>query len=524
MDYRRICQLALTTSLSVRDIADDCGVAPNTVIKYRSTLLDQDLNWPRIDKMPLAQLEAILNPGRTRNRLQFSEPDWSYVHSEMGRAGVTVSLLYREYIEATPEAAMSEREFRRRYADYVKRLRISMRLPLAPGEQLFVDYSGKKPSITNPETGELIPVELWVGVLGASRKMFAHATMSQKLPDFLESHVLALEYFGAVPKILVPDNLKPAVTSVSWRDGHVINATYQSFAQHYGLIVLPTRPRRPKDKAAVENGVRLAQRYVLARLRNRVFYTLAELNAEVRRLMDEANSRPVRCRGNRSRSELFDQIDRPVMQPLPQERYAFAEWKVNLKVPKDYHLAFEGNWYSVPHVLIDARVDLRATREVVQMYRDSQLVATHPRQPGPDKVITNPDHQPPNHRAYAETNFGEMREWADNVGEPTRAFLDRHLERSTGAASINAFRGLNQLRRQFGTTRLNKACSRALLLGTISTNSLHTMLLRNLEDQPLAEEPVANPVGMHENVRGANHYADPNDTPSANGSDEEQAA
>lgn len=508
MTKARICQLLLTTVLSNREIAERTNTSHNTVGKYRETILNLGLIWPQIQKMSDSTLDGLLNPGRARLRKEFNEPDWSHIHEEMARPGVTLSLLYREYEEVTPEGAMSEREFRRRYDAYVDSLKITMRLPRLPGEQLFVDYSGKRPFLTDPVTNERRYVELWVGVVGASRKMFAIATYTQQLPDFIEANVKALEYFGALPNSLVPDNLKAAVSNVSWRDGHVINPSYQAMADHYDILVLPTRPRRPKDKPAVENGVRLAQRWILAALRNRIFHSLEEMNVAIRELLDSANARPIKGKDTRSRNQRFDDIDRPVMRPLPAERYVYAEWKIRVKVGKDYHVSFDGNWYSVPYKLVDETVDIRGTREVVQVYHSSQLVATHPRSYETGAVCTLPDHRTPKHSAYADSQFGEMTGWADGVGVSVRDFVAKHLENSTGAASVNAFRGLKQLKRRFGPDKLNKACARAILMGAISTNALQAMLLRGMESKPLNEDLQPNPVNTHENVRGAASYND----------------
>lgn len=513
-NQKQICQLALTTTLSAREIAAQAGGSHNTVTRYREQLHAAGVDWLQVKAMTPADLDSLLNPGRARVRTAFIEPDWSHIHREMARDGVTETLLHKEYEEAHPDGGtMSERTFRRRYDEYVDSLRLSMRQPRLPGHHMFVDYSGKRPYITDPMTLERRPVELWVSCVGVSRKAFAYATLSQKLPDFIEAHVLALEYYGALSNVLTPDNLKSAVVSVSWREGHIINPSYLAFADHYDLLVLPTGPRKPKEKAAVENTVRLMQRWVLAVLRNRTFYSLAELNAEIRRLVEEFNNRPMKGADKRSRNQLFEEIDLPVMRPLPLERYVYADWKINVKVAKDYHISFEGNWYSVPFQLIDERVEICARRDTIEIYQGGRRVTTHPRKHGKGEIVTNPDHQTPRHRAYAEGGYGEITQWAEGVGEEVVEFVRRHLERASGGATANAFRSLKQLKRQYGAHRLILACRRALKMAAISTQTLQSMLVRGLEGKPLSDEVAPTPISppAHENVRGAAHYQDNGD-------------
>ena len=525
-NQKQVCQLALTTALSARQIAAQADVSHNTVSRYRDRLRELNLDWLQVKAMSATELDAMLNPGKARARGAFVEPDWNYIHRELARSGVTLNLLHREYEQTVPEGAMSERTFGRRYEEYVGSLRLSMRQPRLPGHHMFVDYSGKRPCITDPETGMQRPVELWVSCVGVSRKAFAYATLSQKLPDFIESHVLAVEYYGALPEVLTPDNLKAAVVSVSWREGHIVNPSYLALADHYDLLVLPTGPRKPKEKAAVENTVRLMQRWVLAVLRNRTFYSLAELNAEIRRLVEEFNNRPMKGADKRSRNQLFEEVDLPVMRLLPQQRYVYADWKIGVKVGKDYHVGFEGNWYSVPFRLVDERVEICARRDTIEIYQGGRQVATHCRSHDKGQITTNPDHQTPRHRAFAEGGYGEISAWAETVGEKVIEFVRRHMERATGAATVNAFRSLKQLKRQFGAHRLNLACLRALKMGAISTQTLQSMLVRGLEDKPLSDEaaPVPSSAPAHENVRGAAHYQDEDSTEDDDSTETKEAA
>jgi transposase len=506
MVKKGVCRLLLTTDLSNREIAERCHVSHNTVGRYRERLEEEGLTWAQIVELSEPQIDARLNNGREKAKQRFIEPDWSYVHAELHWTGVTLTLLYEEYAGGVEAGQMSDREFRRRYDRYKRSLGLVMRQVRRPGEELFVDYSGKRPSITDPATGVRQPVELWVGVLGAGRKTFAVCTMTQQIPDWIDAHVRALEYFGACPKYLVPDNLKSAVVRISRKEGHYINPTYQGFADHYDMMVLPTRARKPKDKASVEAAVRLAQMWILARLRNRTFFSIDELNRAVEELLEPLNSKPMRTRGGKSRNQLFEQLDLPAMRPLPVQAYEFAEWKIDVPVPNDYHVAVDGNYYSVPHTLVARKVNLKICARVIEIYHHQQRVATHERANTPDSVKTKAEHQPPAHRLYGEEQLAELVSWSEAAGESVNAFVRQHLQLHSGAASLQVFRGLKSLSRDFGSERLEQACSRALRMKATSITSVRSMLARGIENSPLQNEAANDSPPAHENVRGAANY------------------
>ena len=507
MVQKHLCRLLLTTDLSNRDIGQRCNISHNTAGRYRQRLREEGLTWEQISELPQETLDAQLNNVRERIKKRFVEPDWSHVHAELPRAGVTMTLLYEEYASGLDSNPMSDREFRRRYDRYKRSLGLVMRQARRPGEELFVDYSGKRPSITDPETGARTPVELWVGVVGSSRKTFAYCTASQQLPEWIDAHVRAFEFFSVLPQHLVPDNLKSAVVRISRKDGHYINPTYQALADHYDVMVMPTRSRRPKDKAAVENGVRIAQMWILARLRNRTFFSLQDLNRAIAELLVILNNKPMRARGGKNRNELFDEIDRPAMRSLPVQSYEFAEWKIGITVPQDYHIVWERNYYSVPFSLVTRKINLRVTAHTVEAYHRDQLVATHPRSYEVDGVLTKKEHQPPAHRLYGEEQMAELVAWAETVGEAVHQFMQQHQLAHSAAASMQAFRGLKRLARDFGTERLDNACARALRMRATTITSVRSMLSRGIENTPLQGDTAANdPIAPHENVRGASNY------------------
>jgi len=507
MVQKNLCRLLLTTDMSNRDIGQRCNVSHNTAGRYRQRLREEGLTWEQISELSQEALDARLNNGRERVKKKFVEPDWSHIHVELARPGVTMTLLYEEYAAGLDSSPMSDREFRRRYDRYKRSLGIVMRQPRRPGEELFVDYSGKRPAITDPNTGVRTPVEMWVGVLGSSRKTFVYCTLSQQLPDWIDAHVRAFAYFDALPQHLVPDNLKSAVVKISRKDGHYINPTYQAFADHYDVMVMPTRARKPKDKAAVEGGVRIAQMWILARLRNRTFFSLHDLNQAIAELLLTLNSKPMRARGDRSRNELFEEIDRPVMRSLPVQPYEYAEWKIGVTAPQDYHIVWERNYYSIPFGLVTRKVNLRVTSSTVEAYYQDRLVATHRRSYEVDGIFTKEEHQPPAHRLYGEEQMAELVTWAQTAGEAVHQFMQQHQQAHSAAASMQAFRGLKRLARDCGAERLDRACARALRMRAITITSVRSMLSRGIENTPLQDDAAANdPIAPHQNVRGAADY------------------
>ncbi len=509
-----VCRLILTTPLSNRRVADATHVSPNTVCRYREVLSEKGLNWDALSALDDQEIDRRLNTGRSHLLKAFIEPDWNDIDRELRKTGVTLRLLHEEYAASLTSGAMSESEFRRRYEKHRRAHGLVMRQIHPPGESLFIDYSGKRPSITDPATGIVTPVELFVAVMGASRKTFAVATESQKLPDFIEAHTQAMRFFGGSTRYWVPDNLKSAVTKRSKEDGALINATYSECARHYEVLVLPTRPRRPKDKASVEVGVLVAQRWILAKLRNRVFYSLAELNAAIRALVDTLNDRPMRSAGGKSRNQLFADLDKPALTPLPPQPYEFADWLLSVRVGQDYLVLVDEHFYSVPFHLVGAKVNVRISpREVAVLHRDRR-VATHPRscQKGGYSILA--EHRPAAHRMFAENKPASLLSWATAQGGAVHAFIQLHIERHRQPTlSVRACQGLRRMAELYGMARLQAACARANTIGAASVLSVESMLQRSLENAPVAVDQAANdtPMPAHDNVRGAEYFHTPDE-------------
>ena len=421
---REILRLHHETKLPHRAIARACSVSTGTVSEYLGRAGRAGLKWPLPEDLDDGALEARLygapsGPGSSR-----SLPDVAYMHRELRRTGVTLHLLWLEYLEGQPGGYRYSR-FCEIYNRFATRLSPSMRQVHRAGEKGFVDFSGKRPGIVDPLTGEITPVELFVGVLGASSLVYAEATPSQELPCWIAAHVRMLEYWGGAPEILVPDNLLSGITTAC-RYEPVVNRSYAEMARHYGSVVIPARPGRPKDKAKVEGSVLLAQRWILAVLRNRTFFSLAELNAAIRECVESINARIMKKLGV-SRRELFEQLDRPALRPLPAGRYEMARWK-ECRVNIDYHVELDRNFYSVPFGLIHERVEVRSTATVVEIFFKSRRLASHVRLLGRGHHITQREHMPRSHQAHSEWTPSRLISWAEKAGPATARVVEAILK------------------------------------------------------------------------------------------------
>jgi transposase len=364
---REILRQKLQLKRSHRAAARAAGVGTGSVASAATRARALGLDWEAVEKLDDEQLEVRMYGPRGGKRNGRPEPDLPYIHVELRRTGVTLSLLHLEYLEQHPDGYRYT-AFCGRYSEWLNRQRLSMRQTHIAGDKMFVDYSGKKPHIVDAATGELIEVELFVAVLGASSYTYAEATYTQQLPDWIASNSRALAFFGGVPNAVVPDQLKSAVT-VACKYDPGVQKTFDEWARHHMTTILPARPRKPKDKAKVEVAVQVAQRWILARLRNQTFFSLGELNARIAELLVDLNNRPMRAY-SASRRELFERLDGPVLRPLPSEPYEYAEWKrVSLNI--DYHAELDGHYYSAPHGLRteDVELWLRATASTVEIFR-----------------------------------------------------------------------------------------------------------------------------------------------------------
>jgi transposase len=506
------------------EIAASIGIGESTVSGYISRAEKAGLTWPEASAMTEADVEARLFRDAGRNEPPARIPiDFAWVHRELSRPGVTLQTLWVEYREGAASAApLKPYEYSRfceLYGHWKKKLAVTMRQVHRAGEKLFIDYSGKKPHIVDSATGEITEVELFVAVLGASNYTYAEATRTQKLGDFVASTVRAFEFIGCVPQVVVPDQLRSAVSGPD-RYEPDINPTYLEMAQHYGVTVIPARPRKPKDKAKVEGGVLIAQRWILAALRHRTFFSLAELNTAIRELLERLNTRPFQKLEGCRRSA-FEAIDRPAMRPLPARRYEIADWK-HARVNIDYCITYDHRHYSVPHALVGEPVEIRATASIVEVLHRGVRVASHPRSYGPKGTATIADeHRPRTHREYGKWPPERVIAWGQSVGvhvgELASALMSRRTHPETG---YRACLGVIRLADRFGRDRVDAACARALAIGSPTFKSVHAILKSGLDRTPLFDTPPRTAI-EHDNIRGPSYFDKEEDKNAQRGNDPE---
>lgn len=500
---REILRLKNECGLSHRAIAQACGVGLGTVSEYLQRAERSGLLWPLPAELDEAALEARLfsAPSPARGR---AVPDLARLHQELKRTGVTLHLLWEEYREVHPDG-YGYSQFCEYYRRWAKKLKPSMRQQHRAGEKSFIDFSGKRPQLIDGRTGEEIPVELFVAVLGASSYTYAEATPSQKLHDWISAHCRMAEYFGGTSELWVPDQLKSGVTrSCRYEPG--VNRSYQELASHYGAVVLPARPGKAKDKAKVESAVLLAQRWILARLRNRSFFSLEELNAAIGELLEQLNGRPLQKLGV-SRHELWERLDRPALKPLPSARYVLAQW-APCRANIDYHVEVEHHPYSVPYQLRGEQLEARYTASTVEVYFKDKRVASHARRYD-HQPSTLAEHMPSSHRAHAEWTPSRLIHWAEKSGPATGRLVAGILSsRPHPEQGYRACLGLMRLGRRYGAPRLEAACERAELLRSYSYRTVKNILSSAQDRLPFADEPSGHdPTPPHDNIRGADYYA-----------------
>jgi len=500
---REILRLKHNCKQSIRDISTSCAVGKSTVSDYVLRASAAGLTWPLPDDMDDATLEKQLFPSATgtscRNRFV---PDWTEVHKELRRKGVTLALLWHEYKTNNPDGYQYS-WFCHQYAEWLGKIDVVMRQEHRAGEKLFVDYAGQTMDIIDRATGEIKTAQIFVAVLGASNYTYAEATWSQGLSDWTGSHVRALNFFGGVPEVLVPDNLKSGVSKACYYDPE-INPTYQDLANHYNTVVLPARVKEPRDKAKAETGVQIVERWILAKLRNHTFFSLAELNGEIRKLLEKLNNKPFQKLPG-CRKSMFESIDRPALKALPADPYHFAQWK-KATVNIDYHLEVEGHYYSVPYQLVKKKVDVRMTSATVECFYKHKRVACHKRSYQKGHHTTVKEHMPPRHQKYLEWSPERFLRWAAKIGPKTVALAEKILSsRPYPQQAYRALLGILRLGKSYSDERLEAACGRAIAIGATSYRSVESILKNSLDNKPLPRKEPSPPV-RHRNIRGSQYY------------------
>jgi transposase len=503
---REILRLKHECGASDRAIGRSLGIARSTVALTLDRVAAAGLAWPLSATLSDRVLEALLyaGAGSRQGMRRKAEPDWTHVHRELRRPGVTLMLLWEEYRAREPGGYGYSR-WCDLYRSWEGRQTPTMRQAHPAGERLFVDYAGQTVEVVDGQTGEVRQAQVFVAAMGASSYTYAEATWTQTLPDWIGSHTRALAFFGGVPAQLVPDNPRVGVDRANWYEPG-LNRTYLDLATHYGTAILPARVRRPRDKAKVEVAVLVVERWILARLRHRRFFSLAELNEAMALLVTDLNARPMRRLGV-SRRDLFLELDHPALKPLPAQAYEYAEWRLR-RVSLDYHVDIDGHYYSVPYRLIRAQVEARLTTRTVEIFHKGERVAVHLRGTGRGRHTTVPEHMPSAHRRHAEWTIERIGRTAARIGPSTAKLLSIILEsRPHPEQGYRVCLGILRLARQYGEPRLEAACDRGLDIGASSYGSIQSILKNGLDRQPRPPSRQGELVlPDHPNIRGPRYY------------------
>jgi len=502
-NIREILRLRLVARLSLRQIARSCQVSLGAVQRVVSRAEAATVDEARLTLLSDSQLNSLIYPPPESDTGAFQFPDCAYMHQELKRKGVTKQLLWDEYVVQFCERAYRYSQFCEHYRRWLKRQKRSMRQTHRAGEKCFIDYCGHTVPIINGDTGEIREAQIFVGVLGASNYTFAEATWSQKLPDWLGSHVRMFEFFGGVPEVAVPDNLRSGVSAACRYDPD-LNPSYQQLAAHYDVAVIPARPYKPKDKSKAEVAVQIVERWILAALRKQRFFSLGELNGAIKELLKGLNHRPFkRLPGNRI--EAFTALDQPQLRSLPKQRYAYVDVK-RVKVNIDYHVQYRQHHYSVPHHCVGEVMELHASESLVTIYLQGNVLATHPRKHTPG-TSTNALHMPERHQQHHKWSPERLEKWAQSIGVHTWQWVNAQLtNRAHPEQAYRVCLGLLSLSRDYPNDRLDAACAIANDAGLIRLKAIKNILINRRDQGTSVNQLDLTLPQQHANVRGAKHF------------------
>ena len=503
---REILRLRHDLGRSHREIGRAVKKSPATVGDCLMRFKASSLSWPLPEGLDDDELEERLYPPPPVDVEERPQPDWEQVAKELSKKHVTLALLWEEYYkDHAGEEPYQYTWFCKRFREWKKRSSVTMHLSHKAGEKMFVDWAGSKVPIVNPDTGEVFEASIFVATLGLSGYTYVEAFNDEKGPAWIAGHTNSCEYFGGVPEVIVPDNPKTGVTKADYYEPD-INPTYQAWGEHHNTAIIPARPRKPKDKAAVELGVKLSGMWILARLRNVTFFSLRELNAAIWELLEELNERPFQKRPG-SRKQIFDEQEKSALKPLPSERFEIFECK-KARVAPNYHIRVEDHHYSVPFTLVKELVDVCIRPRIIQVFHRNRMVTSHRRSSGYG-YTTKPEHMPAHHRHQVEWTPERFQRWALRCGSSVNELVTEMMRRRRHPQqAFNSCFGLMRLADQFGSERLNAACRRAVSIGAFQYKSVQSILEKGLDSQPL---PVVTSsqqsAGHHENVRGSSYYS-----------------
>ncbi len=500
---RQALRLHLEAGLSHAQAGRALGIPKATVGKFARLARAAGVDWAVAQTLSDEELEARLYRPAVPRAARHLEPDYALIHQELKRPGVTLQLLWEEYAQANA-LAYKYTSFCIKYRQWADGLKRSMRQIHVGGDKLFIDYAGQTVPIIDAVTGEIRAAQIFVAAMGASSYTYACATATQTAPDWVGSLIDALEFIGGVPRLVVPDQPRALIAQPD-RYEPGLSWLLQEFCDHYGTAVLPARPAHPRDKPKVEAAVLLVERWILARLRNRRFFSLAELNAAIRELITELNARPFKKLPG-CRREAFERLDQPALRPLPPMRMPIVRFK-SAGVNIDYHVEFDGHYYSVPHRLVRKKVELRVSSTTVEAFFGQQRVAVHAYSAVKGHFTTLPEHMPASHRAHREWTPAKLIAWGERIGAACAAIVRWQMEhRPHPEQGYRACLGLQRLARSYGPERLEAACARAQAIRSPRFKTVDAILKSGMDRQTLKPEPTQTSLPLHDNVRGADYY------------------
>jgi transposase len=500
---RQALRLHLEAGLSHAQAGRALGIPKATVGKFARLARAAGVDWAVAQMLTDEELEARLYRPAVPRAARHLEPDYAYIHQELKRPGVTLQLLWEEYAQANA-LAYKYTSFCIKYRDWAEGLKRSMRQVHVGGDKLFADYAGQTVPIVDATTGEIRAAQIFVATLGASNYTYACATATQTAADWVGSLIGALEFIGGVPRLIVPDQPRALIAQPD-RYEPGVGRLVEEFCDHYSVAVLPARPAHPRDKPKVECAVLVVERWILARLRNRRFFSLTELNAAIRELVADLNARAFKKLPG-CRREAFQRLDQPALRPLPPSRMPIVRFK-RARVNIDYHVELDGHYYSVPHRLVRTEVELRISSTTVEAFAGQQRVAVHPYSAIRGAFTTNPEHMPASHRAHREWTPAKLIAWGERIGVACAALVRWQMEhRPHPEQGYRSCLGLQRLARSYGADRLEAACVRAMSISSPTFRSVDSILKSGMDRQALRPEPPQSSLPLHENVRGPDYY------------------
>jgi transposase len=500
---RQVLRLHLEAGLTYAQVGRALGMPKSTVGKFALLARAAGVDWPAAQRLSDEELEAKLFQPAVPRAARHLEPDYALIHQELKRPGVTLQLLWEEYAQANA-LAYKYTSFCIKYREWAEGLKRSMRQVHVGGEKLFIDYAGQTVPIIDAATGEIRPAQIFVAAMGASSYTYACATATQTAPDWVGSLIGALEFIGGVPRLIVPDQPRALIAQPD-RYEPGVGRLLQEFCDHYSVAVLPARPGHPRDKPKAEAAVLLVERWILARLRNRRFFSLAELNAAIRELVAELNARAFKKLPG-CRREAFDKLDQPALRPLPPTRMPIVRFK-RARANVDYHVELDGHYYSVPHRLVHKEVELRVSSTTVEAFAGQQRVAVHPYSAIKGGFTTNPEHMPASHRAHREWTPAKLIAWGERIGVSCAAVVRWQMEhRPHPEQGYRACLGLQRLARSCGHERLEAACTRAMAIRSPTFQTINAIVKNGMDRQPLPPKPAQTSLPLNDDVRGPDYY------------------